>query len=116
MPVNVPAVYDVALRAGEDRALGVTRAGLFGDYYQTTADTLVFNGPCVVTGYIVTAALSANAVHATDAVAAGGAARFVVPASQPVGIYPVPPVRFNSGLYADYQGGTGTIQWIVAGA
>lgn len=105
--------------AGEDAAVDATAAGLFGDYYQTTVDTLVFNGPCIVLGYIVTVATAAGSINLTDASAAGGTARHVIAAGAAAGtVVNFPPMRFNTGCYVDYLAGpaTGTIQWIVRGA
>lgn len=68
-------------------------------------------GPCIYYGYIVTVALSANAINVRDAIAAGaGTIIDTIAASAAIGAEKRLPhgIYCELGVYADF-GGTGTV-------
>ncbi len=113
--VNAAGQLEIATLNGELSQFNRLAGGNVASYVNLTADGVVANAPCIVYGYIVTVAVGAGTITVYDnASAASGTALFVVPASQPVGVYQFPVgVITTAGAYADFAS-TGTVNFLVA--
>jgi len=113
--VNAAGQLSIAMLNGELAQFNRLAAGSVAQYVNLTATGVVANAPCIVYGYIVTAAMSAAATTVYDnASAASGTALFVIPASTAVGQYSFPVgVITTAGAYASFAG-TGTVNFLVA--
>jgi len=113
--VNAAGQLSIAMLNGELAQFNRLAAGSVAQYVNLTATGVVANAPCIVYGYIVTAAMSAAATTVYDnASAASGTALFVIPASTAVGQYSFPVgVITTAGAYASFAG-TGTVNFLIA--
>ena len=113
--VNAAGQIEMAMLNGELSQFNRLAGGPVAQYVNLTADGVIANAPCIVYGYIVTTAMSAAVTTVYDnASAASGTVLFVIPASQPAGVYQFPVgVITTAGAYADFAG-TGTVNFLVA--
>jgi len=112
--VNAAGQIELAMLNGELAQFNRLAAGSVAQYVNLTADGVVANAPCIVYGYIVTAAMSAAATTVYDnASAASGTVLFVIPASTAVGQYSFPVgLITTNGAFADFAG-TGTVNFLI---
>ena len=112
---NSAGQLEIAALSGELPQFNRLAAGNIASYVNLTADGVIANAPCIIYGYIVTTAMSAAATTIYDnASAASGTVLFVIPASQPAGVYQFPVgVITTAGAFADFAG-TGTVNFLVA--
>ena len=113
--VNAAGQLSIAMLNGELAQFNRLAAGPIAQYVNLTASGVVASAPCIVYGYIITAAMSAAATTVYDnASAASGTALFVIPASVGVGQYTFPVgIITTAGAYASFAG-TGTVNFLIA--
>ena len=113
--VNAAGQIEMAMLNGELSQFNRLAGGPVAQYVNLTADGVVANAPCIVYGYIVTTAVGAGTITIYDnASAASGTVLYVIPASQPVGVYQFPVgVITTAGAYADFAS-TGIVNFLVA--
>ena len=113
--VNAAGQIELAMLNGELAQFNRLAAGSVAQYVNLTADGVIANAPCIIYGYIITAAMSAAATTIYDnASAASGTVLYTIPASTGVGQYMFPVgVITSAGAYADFAG-TGTVNFLVA--